>query len=100
MGQNKNNFTFVNTKVFLLMLVVYLQESPSHAADVHDVVGLTYGIAVVFHLFPVFQVHGPNMAVEQARGVGDCIGSCTVGKRKKQTKTLVVVVQDIRKRPF
>lgn len=34
---------------------------------------LTYVVAVVLHLFSVFQVHGPHVAVKQARGVGDCV---------------------------
>ena len=71
--------------------------------NVHDITGLTYGIEVVFHLFPVFHVHGPHMAVEQARGIGDCVCSCTVGRKKKYVNKftfLAVAVHDIRKKPF
>lgn len=33
----------------------------------------TNSIAVVIHLLPVSQVHGPNMAVKQARWVRNCV---------------------------
>lgn len=34
---------------------------------------LTYAVAVAFHLFPVFQVHGPDVALKQARRVRNCV---------------------------
>lgn len=37
---------------------------------------LTYTVTVALHLFPVFQVHGPDVALEQARGVRNCVCPC------------------------
>lgn len=33
----------------------------------------TYAVAVALHLFPVSQVHGPDVAFKQARGVRNCV---------------------------
>lgn len=35
--------------------------------------GRTYSVTVVLHFFPVFQVHGPDVAIEQAIGVRHCV---------------------------
>lgn len=40
----------------------------------------TYSVAVVLHFFPVPQVHGPDVAIEQAFGVRDCVRPCTAKK--------------------
>lgn len=36
----------------------------------------TYSVAVALHLFPVLQVHGPDVAIKQAGGVGDRVRPC------------------------
>lgn len=33
----------------------------------------TNAVAVALHLFSVFQVHGPDVAIKQARGVRNCV---------------------------
>lgn len=48
----------------------------------------TYAVAVVFHLFPVFQIHGPDMAIKQARGVRDCVCPCTAETYKSHIMRL------------
>lgn len=42
----------------------------------------TYSVAVVLHLFPVFQVHGPDVAIEQAGWVRDRVCPCTAEKKR------------------
>lgn len=51
----------------------------------------TYIIAVILHLFPVFQIHGPDVAIKQTRGVRDSICPCTVKVHQSSHMTLVPV---------
>lgn len=39
---------------------------------------LTYSVAVVLHLFPMSEVHGPDVSVKQAGGVRDRVRPRTV----------------------
>lgn len=41
-----------------------------------ELASFTYAVAVDFHLFPVFQVHGPDVAFKQAWGVRNCVCPC------------------------
>lgn len=51
------------------------------AAGRWKLASFTDAVAVVLHLFPVFQVHGPDVALEQARGVGNRVRPCAADTR-------------------
>ena len=58
----------------------------------HPTQGLTYFHAIGLHFLLILLVHGPHMAVEEARGIGDLVCSGT-GKRDWQERVRPVSLE-------